>query len=204
MNKFLFWLEKYFAAGFYSLLAMTWKYEILSCDKEKKGIFIIWHRNILPLLYTRRNENICLMISSSKDGELIAGPAEVLGYQTARGSSRRGASSATRKMVKLSRQGFSLAITPDGPKGPPKIIKEGLISLAYFTKLPIYPISVDVEKEWIFNSWDKFRLPKPFSKIKIKYGKPIAVENKEKFSEYLSEIQTSMNEMDVSVKTSEV
>jgi hypothetical protein len=158
-------------------------------------IFAFWHRNMLPLLYLHRKQGIVILISSSKDGELIAGPARVLGYNTARGSSRRGGSSAVKKMVKLSSK-CSLAITPDGPKGPSRKIKDGLLYLSYLAGIPIVPVAVDIEKETVFDSWDKFRLPHFFSRVNITYGKPLQILSKMEISTKMAEIQAAMDALE--------
>ena len=99
-----------------------------------------------------------------------------------------------KKMIRLSKE-HSIAITPDGPKGPREKVKEGLIYLAYLTKLPITPIAVDIKKEVVFNSWDGFRLPLPFSRVNISSGSPIYVSSKEEIEEKLSEVQKVMEEL---------
>jgi len=177
MNKILFFLEKYLAALAVLILGYTFRFEIYNRPKEDRYIYIFWHRNMIPLLFLHRFEGKVIMISNSKDGELIAGPARVLGFRTARGSSRKGSSKAIRDMIKLSRD-HSLAVTPDGPKGPRYTVKPGLLNLAYVTKLPLIPVVVDIKTEKIFNSWDRFRLPFPFSRINVGYGDPIQIKEK--------------------------
>lgn len=178
MSNFLLFFEKYFAYIFVHLIGITLRYKLQTPAKNERVLYAFWHRNIIPLLYLHRDQNVVIMISSSKDGDIIAGPTSLFGYNVVRGSSSRGGSKATREMIKLAKK-WTLAITPDGPRGPAKKIKEGLLYLAYFTKLPIVPIDVEVKREFIFNSWDKFRLPKLFSKVKIFYGHKIFINSKE-------------------------
>jgi len=122
-------------------------------------------------MYLHRNKNYVVIISKSQDGDLIADVCEKLGYLTARGSTSRGGSSALRNMIAQSRK-YSLAFTPDGPKGPACKIKEGMVYLAKLTGLPIVLISARVGHEIVFNSWDRFRLPLPFSRIEVIYDAP--------------------------------
>jgi lysophospholipid acyltransferase (LPLAT)-like uncharacterized protein len=129
-----------------------------------------------------------VMVSSSKDGELIAGPLSELGYVPVRGSSSFMGSSAMREMIKIS-QKISLAITPDGPKGPCYTFHPGLFQIAYLAKIPIVAVAVNADKEWLFNSWDKFRFPKPFAKLTIIYSDPIQVNSKENFVTVEKEIR---------------
>ena len=162
---------------------------------KERVIYSFWHRNIIPLVFLRKFENAVVLISSSEDGELIAGPCRILGFKTVRGSSTRNGIKAMKEMITLSEK-HSLAITPDGPKGPREKIKDGLLYLAYLTKLPIIPIAVDIKKELVFNSWDGFRLPIPLSRVNISYGEAIYVNSKEEIESKLNEVQKAMEELD--------
>ena len=195
MNNLLFWIEKYVAACFVLLLGSTLRIHEYGEELTENVIYAFWHRNMIPLLYFRKFRNIVILISSSKDGELIAGPAHVLGFLTARGSSSRGAISASKSLLKQAKK-YSLAITPDGPKGPMKKLKPGLLQLAYLTKLPIVPVDVDIKWEKVFSSWDQFRLPLPFSKVNIRFGEPIYVKIKEEIDEKSAELQKNMYDLE--------
>ena len=92
------------------------------------------------------------------------------------GSSKKGGMQAFRKMVKCLQLGESIAITPDGPKGPKEKVKEGIIKLAQMTNTPIIPLVWATRKYKIINSWDNFVLPYPFSKGIYSFGKPIHIE----------------------------
>jgi lysophospholipid acyltransferase (LPLAT)-like uncharacterized protein len=193
-NKFFLTIEKYIGAFLINILGITYRYKILSPPPEQRVIFAFWHRNILPLAYLHKKQNIVIMVSSSKDGELIAGPVSKLGFITVRGSSTRQGATATKKMIKLSEK-YSLAITPDGPKGEKEKIKKGLLYLAYFTGLPIIPVAVDVDKAIIFNSWDSFRLPKIGAKIFVSYGNPIWIKTKDEIALKYDEVQKAMDDL---------
>lgn len=194
MNKLLFWFEKYLGAFLVWMLGKTLRFKILKNAPNERAIFAFWHRNIIPLAYLHRNQRVLIMISSSKDGELIAGPVKVLGYIPVRGSSNRKGVTALKKMITLSKIS-NLAITPDGPKGPREKIKKGLLYMAYFTKLPIIPTAVDIDKEKVFNSWDSFRLPKIGAKIFVSYGNPIWIKSKEEIELKYKEVQNAMDEL---------
>ena len=194
MRKILFFLEKYSVALFVLMLGSTLRYKLRTLPPEGNVIYAFWHRNMIPLLFLHKFEKVVILISSSKDGDLIANPAHVLGYLTSRGSSRRGGSSAMKKMVKLS-QDHCIAITPDGPKGPCAKVKDGVGFLSYFTGKPIIPVAVDIKWEKVFNSWDRFRLPKLFSKINVSYGDPIFVNSKDEIKAKVQEVQKAMEEL---------
>jgi lysophospholipid acyltransferase (LPLAT)-like uncharacterized protein len=179
-NIFLF-LEKWFAYLFLSMLRLTLRYERKGLEFTKdRVIYVFWHRNIIPLLIDRRNENNVVIISSSRDGDYIAEPAKLFGYKVVRGSSTRGGMKALTEMVRLSKE-HSLALTPDGPKGPVYNIKEGALQLSYLSGLPIVAVKVNVKSAFIFNSWDKFILPKPFSKIYLEYSNHYYIKTKDDF-----------------------
>jgi hypothetical protein len=193
LSPLILLLEKYLAAFVLNLLYISLKYEIIGLEKPyPKGIYIFWHRNLLPLLINRKNENVAIIISSSKDGDFIAGPAKLYGYIPVRGSSSKQGVSALKEMLKLSKN-HSIGLTPDGPKGPAQKIKNGAFQLAYLSKCPIYAVNVKVSKAWIFNSWDRFILPKPFSKVIVNYSKPYFIENKEQFDYYRNMIESFLN-----------
>ena len=194
MNKILFFLEKFVVAIFVLILGSTFRFNIKSRYPEGNIIYAFWHRNMIPLLFLRKFEKVVILISTSKDGELIAGPAHVLGFLTARGSSRRDGSRAFKNLIKLTKE-HSIAITPDGPKGPREKIKEGLLRLAYITKLPIVLAAVDIQREKIFNTWDKFRLPKPFTQVNVSYSEPIFIRSKEEIESKMEFVQKSLDEL---------
>ena len=194
MNKFLFTILSYFSVVFIKILGSSFRYNLRTPMPEEPVIYAFWHRNIIPLMYLHRKQKCVLLISSSKDGDLIAKPAELMGYKTARGSSRRGGSAASRELIKLAKDNI-LAITPDGPKGPSQKIKDGIIYISYLSKSPIVPAVVDVQHEKVFNSWDKFRLPYLFSKINVTYGEKIYVDSKKDIEKKVTELQNAMDKL---------
>ncbi|MBC8416612.1 MAG: lysophospholipid acyltransferase family protein [Candidatus Cloacimonetes bacterium] len=194
MRKIFFFLEKYTVALFVLILGSTLRYKLRTLPPEGNVIYAFWHRNMIPLLFLHKFEKAVILISGSKDGDLIANPAHALGYLTSRGSSRRGGSSAIKKLIKLS-QDHCLAITPDGPKGPGEKVKNGVVFLSYFTGKPIIPIAVDINWEKVFNSWDRFRLPKLFSQVYVAYGEPIFVNSKDEIKAKVQEVQKAMEEL---------
>ncbi|MFO7897122.1 MAG: lysophospholipid acyltransferase family protein [Candidatus Cloacimonadales bacterium] len=194
-NRLLLFLEKYLGAALVLLFGASWRYTLRTPKpKEKNVIYAFWHRDMLPLLYLHRFTKLIILISSSQDGEIIAGPAHALGYQTARGSSTRGGSSALKKLIRQVRE-YPVAITPDGPKGPLYEVKDGALYLALLSRKPIIPVAVDAQREKIFNSWDKFRFPKLFSKINITYGEPIYLKSKTEIEAKRSELKNVLEKL---------
>ncbi|MCL2064581.1 MAG: lysophospholipid acyltransferase family protein [Candidatus Cloacimonetes bacterium] len=193
-HQFLLFIERQLSYVFLNVLYHTMRYTITGLKKPyPHAIYAFWHRDIMPLMINRKNEKVAIMISPSRDGNYMAAPAIKFGFIAVRGSSSRKGMSALKEMIKLSKN-HSLAITPDGPKGPAQILKEGVLQLAYLTKLPIIATRTHVSDAWVFNSWDRFYCPYPFSRIKIEYSKPFYISSKENFEEYKKEIESFMNE----------
>ncbi len=192
-KRITFFLEKYFGSALLFILGSTWKIEGCDEGKDSPRIYAFWHRNFLPLLYRRRNEKIGVIVSKSKDGEFVAGPLKVFGFKPIRGSSSKNGANAAKNMIKYVKSNH-VGITPDGPKGPIYEIKDGLTFIAYISKKPIVPISMEIDKEWVLGSWDKFRIPKPFAKIKITYHQKIYVNSKEEIKSAKNLIKNALNE----------
>ena len=139
-------------------------------------IYTLWHGRLLPLTYYHRKQNIATLISQSSDGEYIARVVERWGYTAIRGSSSRGGSGALREMVKVARTGRSMAITPDGPRGPRQKLKPGVLTLAQLTSQPLIPMSASATRAWWVDArWDLFLVPKPFSTVFVRYAEPVYV-----------------------------
>jgi lysophospholipid acyltransferase (LPLAT)-like uncharacterized protein len=138
-------------------------------------IIAIWHGRLLPATFYHRNEGLASLVSRSADGDLIARVLERWGYRAVRGSSSRGGSEALRQIVRMVRSGQSVAITPDGPRGPRRKMKPGAVLAASMAGVPILPMSSGTPRAWWFGRWDRFLVPKPFARVKIVYGPPMYV-----------------------------
>ena len=141
----------------------------------ERCIYALWHCRMLPLIYASRGLGVAALVSRSRDGELIAGVIERIGYVAARGSSSRGGQQGFHELVRFAQEGRSLTITPDGPRGPREIVKPGLVWLASLTGLPVLPVASASRGARILRSWDGFRVPRPFATVWISYGEPVAV-----------------------------
>ena len=139
------------------------------------SVFVFWHNAVIPACWWYRGRNIAVMTSSSFDGEYIARIIEKFGFRAVRGSSTRGAVRALLGMHTEIETGHSVAFTIDGPRGPVYVAKPGPVLLARNVQRPIQPFYVAVERAWILNSWDGFRIPKPFSRAHLRVAKPIVV-----------------------------
>lgn len=139
------------------------------------SVFVFWHNAVIPACWWYRGRNIAVMTSSSFDGEYIARIIEKFGFRPVRGSSTRGGVRALLGMHTEIESDHSVAFTIDGPKGPVYVAKPGPVLLARNVQRPIQPFYVAVERAWILNSWDRFRIPKPFSHAHLRVAKPIFV-----------------------------
>ena len=144
-------------------------------DSKRPFIYCIWHGKILMPIFVHRNESNCAMVSEHTDGEMIAQTLHRLGYVTVRGSSTRGGTRAMIAMIRTLKEGGIGAIMPDGPKGPRHVFKSGAIVIAQRAQAYLLPFTFSSTRAWVLNSWDRFTIPKPFSKSVAYYGEPIAV-----------------------------
>ncbi|HUP66343.1 MAG TPA: lysophospholipid acyltransferase family protein [Thermoanaerobaculia bacterium] len=143
--------------------------------RGERYLYAFWHGQIMVMIYGRFARPAVVMISNHRDGELIARTMNRFGLGIARGSSSRGGSEALRGMIRLARDGWNLILTPDGPRGPRRIVQPGLIGAARITGHPIVPAAVVAEKKFVLGSWDGFEIPHPFSRVLFRYGGPIAI-----------------------------
>lgn len=144
-------------------------------DFPHPAVFVFWHNAVIAATWHYRGKGIAVMTSSSFDGEYIARIIARFGFRPVRGSSTRGGVRALLGMHTEIEQGRSVAFTIDGPRGPVYVAKPGPVLLARNVRLPIVPFYVAVERAWILNSWDRLRIPKPFSRAHIRMGRGIMV-----------------------------
>jgi lysophospholipid acyltransferase (LPLAT)-like uncharacterized protein len=158
-------------------LASTWRIRVigdegLRTEREdgRPVIITLWHGQMLPLLYRHRGEQVAVVISEHRDGEIIARIAMALGHRTVRGSTTRGAGRALLSMVRQVESGRDIAVTPDGPRGPAKSFAPGALIVAQRTGAAIIPATVVAKSAWRLKSWDQFMIPRPFTRVVISYG----------------------------------
>lgn len=138
-------------------------------------IFVFWHRQLLPLAHYHRNQGIVGLVSEHADGEYLARILERYGFGTVRGSSTRGGIRGLKGLIRQARSGRDLALSPDGPRGPAGVFKQGALAAARATGHPILPLAAGASAGWRLRSWDGFLVPHPFSTVCIEYGRPRAV-----------------------------
>jgi hypothetical protein len=135
----------------------------------------MWHRNAIVGAYYFRDRNIGAAVSRSRDGELITRLLLRLGFRMpSRGSSSRGGAAALLGLVRLVEAGTTITIQTDGPRGPARVSKVGIVSLARQTDQPITPLTFSARPCIQFKSWDGTLLPLPFARVLCSYGEPLA------------------------------
>jgi lysophospholipid acyltransferase (LPLAT)-like uncharacterized protein len=179
---------------------LRWKVEIEPGGPQhncsEPAILVFWHRCVFPATWRRRNQGIAVMTSNSFDGEYIARIIEKFGYVAVRGSSSRGAVRALLGMHTTLKQGRSAGFTIDGPRGPRYIAKPGPVWLARNTGVPICCFHIAVEKAWVLNSWDRFIIPKPFSRVVERIGPLIQVPpGSSSLEPYRAEMQATLDRL---------
>jgi lysophospholipid acyltransferase (LPLAT)-like uncharacterized protein len=138
-------------------------------------IYTFWHDRIFPGAYFFRSRRIVIMTSRSFDGEYIARFIQRFGYGAVRGSSTRGAVGALVEMSRLVRRGCPAGFSIDGPRGPRHVAKMGALLLAKKTGQPVLPFGVNAEAFWRLPSWDRLQVPKPFTRVTVRFAPPIHV-----------------------------
>jgi lysophospholipid acyltransferase (LPLAT)-like uncharacterized protein len=135
-------------------------------------IYVFWHENILMPLYLRGHCNLTMLLSQHRDADLLAAVAHNFGFSCVRGSTYRGATRAILQLTNCSRQQH-ITLTPDGPRGPRRRMAQGPIYLASKLQLPLVVMGIGYDLPWRINSWDRFAVPRPFSRARAIVGPPI-------------------------------
>jgi hypothetical protein len=169
------------AAFLVRILDRTLRYEVVvepgaaPAMPPGRQVWCLWHRSLIACLcYFHRDYAPTVLISRSFDGELIARSVERLGYRTARGSSSRYGASGLLALARAAESGDPVVFTADGPRGPLYRVKAGAAKLAEMTGWPIGIFYAHPQRAWLLRSWDRFIIPKPFSRVAISYAREVA------------------------------
>jgi lysophospholipid acyltransferase (LPLAT)-like uncharacterized protein len=179
----------FFAAFVLRLLRLTYNYQLNFPDEETKNkyqefilfkqadisknfLLAFFHQDELCLVPYYKNTGFSVLVSLSKDGELMTKTSTRLGYHPVRGSSSKGAVAGLLAAMKKVQQGYKFAFAVDGPRGPIFKVKEGICSVSLKTQRPILPVRCHVSSAFIFQkAWNKAKFPKPFSTITLNFGR---------------------------------
>lgn len=142
----------------------------------KPFILAFWHGRIMMMPYCwQRDKPINMLISQHRDGQFIARTVSHFGIDTVAGSSSKGGSAALRAMLRSLKQGQSVGITPDGPRGPRMRASDGVVHVARMAGVPVIPCGFSAKRRKLLGSWDRFALAFPFSQGLFVWGEPIQV-----------------------------
>jgi lysophospholipid acyltransferase (LPLAT)-like uncharacterized protein len=201
MKRFIYkYILPYLGLFLIKALSATYRIRVINEEIEKSiyergevPIYCSWHQRFFSGFgFFPKRHPLAIMVSQSRDGDFGSRMIEIMGVHTARGSSSRGGGEALQDLIGYIEKGIPAGHIVDGPRGPAGRIKPGLIKLAQYSGMPILPAIISPEKKWVFKSWDRFMIPKPFSRIIIRFDEETYVPDEldsDKFEEIRSEIE---------------
>ncbi len=205
------WRARWLIAFGYRLLqvwARTLRFEVedrghlLTAPPNERYIGAVWHNRLLLLPFVIQRffpaRRGAALISSSRDGALLADLVERFRFEVVRGSSSRRGASAIRRLAEVIASGRDVLMTPDGPRGPAYELGQGIVFLAQLSGAAVAPINLEYGSCWRLKSWDRFILPKPFTKVRVILGVPHAVARTttdEAFEQERARLQEAMRQL---------
>lgn len=200
-DRLLLKFVPFLASRVMRLLAFTIKKEILGEDhlrsvwnRGEQVIISFWHDQLFLLVFGYPGKHAKLLISSSKDGELLARTMKYFDQDTVRGSSSRGGRAAFKEMLDLCKEKADIVLTPDGPKGPRHVLKDGVVQLARMSGRPVLPMAFVCSRGHRFHSWDRFLFPYPFARGVYSFGKPLYFDKQEGIEVFRERLKEAMAE----------
>lgn len=180
-EKFISWVIYFLLQVF----ARTWRYHyvgkenlVMAASTVKSGAyaFALWHENILATLAVMRGTRMAPLASLSRDGAIVTSVMERMHFRTIRGSSSKGGPAARDELVAVTADGYLPTLTVDGPRGPRRVLKSGIVDIGRRTGVSVVPFAAVADRSWVLHkSWDQFQVPKPFATIHVVYGEPVTV-----------------------------
>ncbi len=172
---------------------------VIGTPPNERYIGALWHNRLLLLPFVIKRylpeRRGAALISPSGDGALLADLVERFDFEVVRGSSSRQGASAIRRLAEVIASGKDAVITPDGPRGPVYELGQGIIFLAQQSGAAVVPINMEYSSCWRVKSWDRFILPKPFSTVRVTFGRPhqvAATASDEAFEQERRRLQEAM------------
>ena len=166
--------------------------------QKRNYILGFWHGTMLLPWFMNRNKKFAGLTSKSKDGDLLAKILKKWNYKVLRGSSSEGGDVALGLMIDFAKNGYSIAITPDGPKGPPLKLKAGAVVSAKKAGIPLVLAGVGFKKKRYLKSWDSFQIPGFFTRANVIYSDPVFIDQnlkREEISKIIEECDKKLNEL---------
>lgn len=203
-KRVLFFLKKYILPTviymYIKLLELTTKIKLVNEPEGLRGskIYASWHGRLYGFGALKPRDKLNILISQSRDGELISQIVGSFGIKSVRGSSYRGAISAAKQILKLVKEEKDIVFAVDGPRGPIYEVKEGIIRIAQLAEVPIIPLVGSCKNKKIFKSWDRFNLPLPFNDATVVFGEPIRISKdvgEGKLEEYRLKLEETLKDL---------
>ncbi|MCE9605213.1 MAG: lysophospholipid acyltransferase family protein [Planctomycetia bacterium] len=164
-------------------------------DPERRRIYLFWHEYILIPLDRRGRTNVTMLLSRHRDADVLSRIAAHQGFGVVRGSTFDGGTASLRELIQVSRRNH-LTITPDGPRGPRRQLALGPIYLASKLGMPIVPMGYGYDRPWRMNSWDRFALPRPYSRARAIWGPEMQIPkrlDRDGLEHYRCEVERMIN-----------
>lgn len=199
-QRIALWVVPRLTALVLAAIGATLRFEVIAeegavpATPPAKGIFCFWHRCTLPCGWYFRKFRCSILISQSFDGELIARTLGLLGYNSVRGSSSRGGFAGLLSLREVLESGQPVVFTADGPRGPIYQTKIGPVKLAQMTGEPIGSFYLLPERAWTLKSWDRFLIPKPFSRVVVSWARSIAAPAEDADAAALEATRVALND----------
>jgi lysophospholipid acyltransferase (LPLAT)-like uncharacterized protein len=180
-KKVVAWLGPWSAYWAIKILALTMRFEEINSEIPRRfwdrgipAIGAFWHGRLLMMPVVYKGKNLSFLVSPHRDGQVVGKALKRFGFHAILGSTTRKGFSGFKQMVKA--HGSDIAIVPDGPRGPRHRVQIGVIELAKLTRRAVVPLTFSASKRKIFNTWDHFLLPYPFSRGVFIWGEPVYVD----------------------------
>ncbi len=206
-NSFVNWLIARIATWMLRLLFLTVRIDhrkavddgtpYAPATGERRYCFCMWHDVILAALFSRKTYKLSGLISRHQDGTYLTHAIKMLGITPVRGSASRGGAQATKQLI--DRSDLHVCITPDGPRGPRRVMKDGIVYIASRTGRPVVPSTITGTNYWsVPGGWSDMLIPKPFSRLLLLAGQPVTVPpdlSRDEISEMTDQIQREMDRL---------
>jgi hypothetical protein len=177
--------------------AVSWEGDTPKSLAERPYVYSFWHNCMIPAMYWCRNLQVRVMSSDSFDGEYTGRIMQKFGFVKVRGSSSKGAVRALLGMRRELEEGWTVAFTIDGPKGPRYVAKPGPVVLSRSTGAPMMAFHIALDRAWVLKTWDRAMIPKPFSRAFLRISRPIPVAADGDQEQYHRELQAALDRVRV-------
>jgi len=202
-QRFLLWLITW--SGYIAMrllgptirFAISWEGSSPKSLAERPRVYSFWHNCMIPAMYWCRDLDVRVMSSDSFDGEYTGRIMQKFGFVKVRGSSSKGAVRALLGMRRELDQGWTVAFTIDGPKGPRYVAKPGPVVLSRSTGAPMVAFHIALDRAWVLNTWDRAMIPKPFCRALMRISREIPVPANGSDDEYLQTLQAALERVRV-------